>query len=524
MILILSGAYIENEMAAELGMIPPSFLPVGNKRLYTHQINWMEERQEEKYISIPEGYNIEGFDEEYFKSNGIVVVRVPEGLSLGESLVYCWNSIGKDVESLKILHGDTLILDASIGKSDCLSISKNKGFYQRAAINDANNSWVNTEKTADDELVYSGYFSFSKPRELIKKIVRFKFDFIGGVSSYCQEYDVEYEYCEQWLDFGHLNTYFRARALMTTQRVFNAMEISTKVVKKSSCKKEKMFGEYQWFVDVPMSMRLYLPHVLDFYEDSKSAGYSLEYLYLSSLSDLFVFSTHPHQTWGIIFRSCFEFLHGCQNFPIQEDIKHQNFNSLYLEKTLIRLAEFHNQTGFDIERDIIFNGEVMPSLLEISKQVAGFINDASKDCVSISHGDFCFSNILYDFKAQSIKVIDPRGVDVFEKPTIYGDSRYDLAKIYHSVVGLYDYIIAGCYELEGDDYNFRFSLNYNSRILNIQNEFEKVFFHDDSNLKEEIHAICIHLFLSMLPLHSDCHGRQKALLANALRLYKTIKT
>ena len=60
------------------------------------------------------------------------------------------------------------------------------------------------------------------------------------------------------------------------------------------------------------------------------------------------------------------------------------------------------------------------------------------------HGDFCFSNILYDFKSQSIKVIDPRGLSGDGKEqSIYGDLRYDVAKLAHSVIGKYDFIIAG---------------------------------------------------------------------------------
>jgi hypothetical protein len=35
----------------------------------------------------------------------------------------------------------------------------------------------------------------------------------------------------------------------------------------------------------------------------------------------------------------------------------------------------------------------------------------------------------------------------------------------------------------------------------------------------EIIAIVVHLFLSMLPLHSDRPDRQRAFLANALRLF-----
>jgi hypothetical protein len=41
--------------------------------------------------------------------------------------------------------------------------------------------------------------------------------------------------------------------------------------------------------------------------------------------------------------------------------------------------------------------------------------------------------------------------------------------------------------------------------------------------EKEILAITIQLFLSMLPLHSDRPERQKAFIANAIRLNKKLK-
>ena len=54
---------------------------------------------------------------------------------------------------------------------------------------------------------------------------------------------------------------------------------------------------------------------------------------------------------------------------------------------------------------------------------------------SIMHGDFCLSNILYDLRSRICKLLDPRGS--FGASGIYGDPRYDVAKLYHSVYGLY---------------------------------------------------------------------------------------
>ena len=60
------------------------------------------------------------------------------------------------------------------------------------------------------------------------------------------------------------------------------------------------------------------------------------------------------------------------------------------------------------------------------------------------HGDFGFSNILFNARAGRIKTLNPRGAwNGHASP--YGDTRYDLAKLAGSVVGRYDQIIAGRY-------------------------------------------------------------------------------
>lgn len=56
MILITSGAYICQEFAAEVGIIPPSFLPVSNKRLYEHQISLLSSFDRDIYISLSDAY------------------------------------------------------------------------------------------------------------------------------------------------------------------------------------------------------------------------------------------------------------------------------------------------------------------------------------------------------------------------------------------------------------------------------------------------------------------------------------
>jgi hypothetical protein len=139
------------------------------------------------------------------------------------------------------------------------------------------------------------------------------------------------------------------------------------------------------------------------------------------------------------------------------------------------------------------------------------------------HGDFCLSNILFDSRIDRIKVIDPRGLNAFGEYSSFGDLAYDLAKLTHSILGLYDFIIAGAFDLnfnlDSEKAQFNILIFCDDRIKSIQKRFK------DSVLVDKLRPLdvmplTILLFLSMLPLHADNPKRQLAFLANALYLYE----
>ena len=93
------------------------------------------------------------------------------------------------------------------------------------------------------------------------------------------------------------------------------------------------------------------------------------------------------------------------------------------------------------------------------------------DTFSIIHGDLCFANIMVDSNFSFIKVIDPRGK--FGTYDIYGDFRYELAKLFHSVDGKYDFIIKDLFDL---DYNTETScINYHVQDRRREFNLYKVF-------------------------------------------------
>ena len=209
--------------------------------------------------------------------------------------------------------------------------------------------------------------------------------------------------------------------------------------------------------------------------------------------------------------------------PNADIIARQN-DKLYTDKTIERLKKYAEQNAISLERPWRINGTDVPSLNEIVKELDSSISKHDTRFATLMHGDPCFSNMLYDFKSKTIKLIDPRGIDLDGNLSIYGDFRYDVGKLAHSIIGMYDFIIGGrCNYKANSDYDVELSFEENSVVAQTQEFFLHQQF-DGYSLKElSMYPVLIHLFLSMLPLHSDHPERQRAFLANALRLYVEYK-
>jgi hypothetical protein len=512
MILITSAAYISPELIAEFGKLPPTMLPLQNKRLFQHQLELFS-NQEQIVISLPYDFVLTKRDELLFKESNIVIVKVPLQLSLGQSVVYVLNVIGTYQESLSILHGDTLFREIPEGTDLCV-----------VSDEEINYSWSHSSGP-DQSKVYSGYFSFSNQSLLIKKITEHKYQFIDGVESYRKERQLREIDSDFWLDFGLVNSYYRSKSFLTTQRIFNDLAINRFSVRKSSNDKKKILAEAMWFKNSPKNLKPFLPSLWDFGEEENKSYYEIEYFYLNTLSDLYVFGNQPLFVWKNVLKACNLFVTTCLTNRSAEDVDLSSLNDkIYSKKTLTRLQTYASQANINLDDPWVINGVEVPSLNEIVIEMNSAIPDPERKQLCIIHGDFCFSNILYNFKTQSIKVIDPRGLDIDGKETIYGDVRYDVAKLAHSVLGLYDYIVGGCFTYKENKNSIEFEIQTEPHILEIQEYFRTQIFGEMNLDQLSTYPILVHLFLSMLPLHSDHPMRQKAMLANALKIYVDYKS
>ena len=527
MFLIMSAAYITQELRSEFGALPPSFLPLGNRRLFQHQVNLAPENSR-VYLTLPESFEISGFDAKWLAERNVNIVKLPDGLSLGASLVTALNLVEQGLETpLHVLYGDTLIDPLPHG-DDLVAVATVEDNYDWAVISEDDDNWLVSSQdalTAQEHSVVTGYFKFSSPRQLIRCITQCNWQFLEGLGRYRKITGLSTVKVSNWLDFGHANTYFRSKSAHTTQRVFNDLKITPNWIEKSGTHSAKIEAEANWFESLPPMLRRFTPQYLGRSGGLNDSAYRLEYLHHTPLNELYVFADIPPLLWKKIFKECFSFLGECKAHSSPDKKQSSaDLSALFTGKTTSRLESFSLESGTPLDTVLQFRSKGAESrTLELSLE--GLVKGSesqlptSETASSLVHGDFCFSNVLYEFRTNRVKVIDPRGLTPNGAQSIFGDIRYDLAKLSHSVLGMYDWIIAGYHNTVFNGHEISITLPETPKLHDIRQLFLEMVESEFSVTPTEIYAMQVHLFLSMLPLHNDDKHRQKALLANAFRLY-----
>jgi hypothetical protein len=521
-LVITSGAYVGADIAAELGLLPPSFLPIGNRRLFHFQLTQFAPVSERIVLSLPSDFELDPFDQRLLAEQSVQVVRSDPKLPLGSSVTYALAAAGITEGPVQILHGDTLFFGLDASLPDHVTFAETTEHYRWAQfrLRDGEITWI-----ADDDLsrtgsrqVLTGYFHLADAALMIECMEQAG-GFVTGLDAYARRRPLKPLAAEHWLDFGHVNTFCQSRGRISTGREFNALQVSRRTVVKKSAQREKMAAEVAWYRALPPRLKTFAPTLVDADLEADPPGYELEHLYLTPLNDLFVFGRLPRLSWRQIFRACDEFIGLCREHPAPAE-EAARAEAIYGEKSLRRLHEFARATGFDPARPLRVNGIKAPPLGDIVRRTIEAVPAPGAELISFLHGDMSFGNLFYDFRAHTIRAVDPRGVDGLGRPSVFGDIRYDIAKLYQCAIGGYDFIMAGYCDLAAHGpYDWDLALPLTPRIASIQEEFEATRFGGLSAEEASAPAISILLFISMLPLHRDDPARQQALLANAVRLY-----
>jgi len=323
----------------------------------------------------------------------------------------------------------------------------------------------------------------------------------------------------KWFDCGNLDFLTSSRRRLLQARSFNTLHIDELrgTITKRSEHGAKFLNEINYYRLLPRDLATFFPRLVDFSLDPKNLFLTLEYYGYPTLSEVWVFEEFESNYWAATFGTLRKILACFESYPTE--LSAETVFNFYWRKTLDRLRDFSAQNrgfaGLAQAGHIELNGKKLPGWPKIQKEVEARVRKLSaRPQGRIIHGDLCFPNILYDPVSRLFKFIDPRGS--FGDSGIYGDARYDIAKLLHSLHGGYDFLIHDMFRLEHDGGKIQLQQFFPSTRGAVLKAFEKVF-GGDHNF-QEVRVLEGLLFLSMCPLHKDNRARQVAMFATGLRI------
>ncbi len=328
---------------------------------------------------------------------------------------------------------------------------------------------------------------------------------------------------DNWFDIGHADKYYNTQ-LEVKAREFNHITIDRDrgILRKSSDNKEKFIGEILWYVKLPRDLAYVCPRIFDYSTSYSDPFIEMKYYAYHTIHELFLNGDLTKSQWLEIFNRIRFVYSDFHKYSVSEVQIRDSLENMYLLKTQERLNELKQDTHFAkfFENPITVNSVKYKSLSDIQEilqvKVPELLYDIDK--FYIIHGDLCFANIMIDNNLSSIKLIDPRGA--FGCFDVYGDYRYELAKLLHSVDGKYDFIIKDLFTLSYDVEETRidFSILDRDRDFDIYKIFIRVFEKEIGTNLSKIELIESLLFLSMIPLHKENANHQMAMLGTGLEI------
>lgn len=540
-LIIPSAKIIEASLQEKFGKIPSIMIPLDGKMAIDYIYNQYEKYYDKVIIS---GY------EEFEKIEKIINNKKYPKIKLYKldklkDIQYTVSFILKklrtnNIKNLSINFGDTFIEnfnDFYLDKNIYLySETKEETRWTRFQEESKEIKIIqkDTQIINKIEKSFIGFFNFNNINLLnnimlndIKKDIKEE-KFFESIKKFYENDIVELKMEKKWIDFGHLDNYYQAQKIVAT-RCFNTIKIDNKkgILVKTSTEKEKFINEIRWYLKLPNGLQWLVPRVFEYSLDYENPYISMEFYSYGTLHDLYLYGNLSITKWKEIFDILLNIQKELRKYSLKlekEEIK-ESLKKLYIGKTNERLEKLRkdNKFFYYFKNSFKINGIIYPPLDEFIKKLEEYcikFDILNIKEFNIIHGDYFFANILYEPNSNIIRLIDPRGD--FGGHGIYGDPYYELAKLSHSIDGMYDFIVEDLFELkEKNKYDFDYKISFSKKHIEIKEEFYSRFSKKDIQKIKFIQSL---LFLSMIPLHYDKPERQKVMLGTGIKLlYEVIE-
>ncbi|MBB6250887.1 phosphotransferase [Nitrospirillum iridis] len=271
---------------------------------------------------------------------------------------------------------------------------------------------------------------------------------------------------------------------------------------KRSRDRAKLRREFEYYGLLPAQQRIYFVQPFDFQDDGETASYRMERLLIADMGIQWVHGVMTPAEFGLFLDRMFSYVAQRPTRPVARPQGRAVMDRLYRDKVVERVALLKSLPAY---RDLapLLSRAVGGIDALAERYLAAY--EASRDRFAadqlvVGHGDLCFSNILYSKTTQLLRFIDPRGVESAD--ALYTDPYYDLAKLSHSILGGYDFINSGQYDVALDaDLGLTLANNAGDR------DWAQGLFRDrlaPAGFDPRLVRLCeASLFISMAPLHID---------------------
>ena len=537
-VLILSAGKIEKELESVFGSIPSGLIPLHGKPVIFRIIDKLL-KEGFKKISITTGFKKEILEkiisEQYSDQIKLNFITTDFEKPPGNSILTAIEKMQE--QQLLVILGDTLVENEFSNliqnNNDFVLISENfetPANWCIVTLKDGKLDLIfdkkkNLEKT-NEQYALVGVYYFGDLKSLKRVYVKFngqeRIEISDLIKKYKEQKIISTEVCKQWYDAGHVENYFVSKQMLLKARYFNSLRFdrSSEIVTKTSENILKLIDEIEWYKQIPNDLSKLIPKIKEF-DQSKKPFLKLEYIKHPTLAELWLYGDFSSKLWIEILKKLFEILNQFKKYS--KSVSLADYNLIYKTKTEDRMQELTNSNEsfrHILASDMLFiNGKKYRNWPVVKEEIELKIHDLyhEKDNCLI-HGDLCFSNIFCDFKNKNFKLIDPRGKWGSD---MYGDIKYDVAKIRHSIIDGFDTITNGLYSASLSESN-----HVAMKIFKPKNH-QEICTHLDNLIQNkwnlnEIKLIEGLLFISMLPLHKDHFERQLAFYSIGIQLLNEV--
>lgn len=285
-------------------------------------------------------------------------------------------------------------------------------------------------------------------------------------------------------------------------RFFNEITRERDAIVKRSTERAKIQAEHAFWYLLPPEMQRYFVQPYDFEDDGQTASYRMERLGIPDASVLWTHGAFREDTFADLLDRLFVFLRLRPRRPANAAETAAARKELYEKKVTERVARLKALPLWHRLEPLLcaVRPGGLDGALTTYAALQRQIPPIPYGYLALGHGDLCLSNILYDPRTGLLRLIDPKGGTRLED--LFTDPSYDLAKLSHSLLGGYDFIVKGLVSITIGPNMAPSVLIPDQNVAPHQAAFRNRLLHEGLNI-DSIRLCEASLFLSMLPLHAD---------------------